>query len=129
MDSPIIMGRKTFESIGKPLPGRTNIVVSKTLKNDNIFIVKSLQDAFQIAEKNLGYGHWCFVIGGSILYKEALNYVDELILTKINGAFQCDTFFPEIKNWKLNEILVETPLQDKNTNKFYNVKIEIFKRK
>jgi dihydrofolate reductase len=94
---PVIMGRKTFESIGRPLPKRLNIVVSKTLKDEDVskkvWIARRLKDAFAIAEEA---GHdECFVIGGATLYEQAMKTADCLYLTEIHHLFEsCDTYFP-----------------------------------
>lgn len=91
---PIIMGRKTFESIGKPLPGRKNIVItrSKKLKIEGVFVAGSLNQAFEMA----GDGK-AFVIGGAEIYEQALPHVHELYRTIVKENFDADTFFPEIK--------------------------------
>jgi dihydrofolate reductase len=91
---PIIMGRKTFESIGKALPGRKNIVItrSKKLKIEGVFIASSLSQAFEMA----GDGK-AFVIGGAEIYKQALPHVHEIFRTIVKETFDADTFFPEIK--------------------------------
>ncbi len=95
MGKPIVMGRKTFESIGRPLPGRTNIIISRntdyTQTGCLVFngIDEALNSACQLADE-------VFVIGGSTLYDEFLPRADKLYLTQINQAFEGDTFFPEI---------------------------------
>ena len=90
----VIMGRKTFESIGKPLPSRDNIVVtSKDLNIEGVHCVRSLQDAYILAETLDGIK--VFVIGGGQLYAEALQYTDTLDLTHIYAtAPNADTYFP-----------------------------------
>ncbi|MDR0659842.1 MAG: dihydrofolate reductase [Prevotellaceae bacterium] len=95
----VIMGRKTFESIGKPLPHRTNIVISKNaeLKPEGATVVPSLEDA--IAKVNPQEEN--FIIGGGSIYREAMCLADKLYLTKIHHTYEGDTFFPEIGNeWK-----------------------------
>ena len=89
------MGRKTFESIGKPLPSRDNIVVtSRDLNVDGIHCVRSLQEAYDLAEELDGLK--VFVIGGGQLYAEALPHTDVLDLTQIfDIPHNADTFFPE----------------------------------
>lgn len=91
----VIMGRKTFESIGKPLPSRDNIVVtSRDLNVDGIHCVRSLQEAYDLAEELDGLK--VFVIGGGQLYAEALPHTDVLDLTQIfDIPHNADTFFPE----------------------------------
>ena len=90
----VIMGRKTFESIGKPLLSRDNIVVtSKDLNIEGVHCVRSLQDAYRLAETLDGIK--VFVIGGGQLYAEALQYTDTLDLTHIYAtAPNADTYFP-----------------------------------
>lgn len=85
MGHPIIMGRKTFESIGKPLPGRTNLVVSRA--------GLSLEDA--IAQAKALDTEEVFVIGGAQIYEQALPYADRLYLTLIDDEKEADVFFPE----------------------------------
>lgn len=94
MGHPIIMGRKTFEAIGKPLPGRTNIIVSRNPDyNQADCEVKScLEDAIQTACKQ---SDEIFIIGGATLYQAALPLADILYITQINKDFDGDTFFPE----------------------------------
>ncbi len=90
---PIIMGRKTFESIGKPLPNRTNIIVTRdeNFKRDGCVVVNSIEDAFKKAK---ALDKEIFVIGGAQIYKQSLPYVKKLYLTLINEEADADTFFP-----------------------------------
>lgn len=92
--STVIMGRKTYESIGRPLPKRRNIVISRNsdLKIEGCEVFASLEDAIAAAEKD------CFIIGGAGVYKEALPFADELILTEINMEYpEADVFFPSFE--------------------------------
>lgn len=94
----IVMGRKTFESIGCVLPGRENIIVSSTLETlQDAVIVPTLQMALQIA-----HHEEIFIIGGAQLYQEALPIADELNLTQVHFMPDGDTYFPEI-DWKQYE--------------------------
>ncbi len=92
---PVIMGRKTYESIGKPLPNRTNIVVSK--RNDwfeeGILIVGSIKEAIKFAKK---IDEEIFIIGGGKIYEQTMDVVDRLEITRVKADFTADTFFPEI---------------------------------
>jgi dihydrofolate reductase len=94
---PVIMGRKTFDSIGRPLPGRENVVISRQndLKISGTKVVRSLQEAFSLFE-NLKSE--IFILGGGQIFKEALPYAHRLYLTLIRGGFPGDVFFPEV-NW------------------------------
>ena len=102
---PIIMGRKTYESIGKPLPNRTNIVISR--KNDwfeeGILIVGSIKEAVKFAKK---IDEEVFVIGGGNIYEQTIDFADKLEVTLVDAVLDADTFFPKIneKVWqKTNE--------------------------
>lgn len=92
---PIIMGRKTFESIGKPLPQRTSIIITRQpdYKQDGCIIVNSVTDAIRKAQKihdNI------FIIGGAEVLRQALPYIDTMYLTLIHQDFEGDTFYPEV---------------------------------
>ncbi|MDR2564325.1 MAG: dihydrofolate reductase [Prevotellaceae bacterium] len=97
---PVIMGRKTFESIGKPLPGRLNIILSRDprFQVSGCVCCTSLDDAVvaaQAVDENY------FVIGGGDLYRQALPQADTIYLTKIHQKYEGDTFFPEISShWR-----------------------------
>ena len=102
---PIIMGRKTYESIGKPLPNRTNIVISR--KNDwfeeGILIVGSIKEAVKFAKK---IDEEVFVLGGGNIYEQTIDFADKLEVTLVDAVLDADTFFPKIneKVWqKTNE--------------------------
>ena len=99
MGHPIIMGRKTFESIGKRLPGRTNIIVTRNKKffGDGLVVVHSVEDALNKA-KELDDGE-IFIIGGGEIYKQTLPYTDKLYLTLINDAADGNVFFPDYREF------------------------------
>ncbi|CAG7579955.1 MAG: dihydrofolate reductase [uncultured marine phage] len=88
---PVIMGRKTYDSIGRPLPNRLNIVVSrnKDLMIEGCIVVDDLGKAF----KKAGYDKEVFIIGGSSIYKEAFKYASEIYLTMIHTEVKGDTYF------------------------------------
>lgn len=102
MAKPIIMGRKTFESIGRPLPGRTNIVITRQsdYAGDGIVVVNSLQQALDKAEDiSFVAGHEeVMVIGGAEIYQQALLQADRLYITHVHSDVDGDAFFPDI-NW------------------------------
>lgn len=88
----IVMGRKTYESIGRPLPGRLNIVVSTTavFEGDNLVTVTSIEDAIKAAgDRDV------FFAGGARIYEESLPLVDRMYITEVDGVFDGDAFFPE----------------------------------
>lgn len=90
---PIIMGRKTYESIGRPLPGRNNIVVSHHRINvPGITWASSLDDAMTIASDQSEV----MIIGGETIYKQAIHTADRIYLTVIHHCFDADVYFPEI---------------------------------
>lgn len=99
MGHPIIMGRKTFDSIGRPLPGRSNIVVSRQLgwSREGVFKVSSLEEglnlARSIAERD-GLGE-IMLIGGASLYGQALDLASKLYITEVKSNVEGDTLFPE----------------------------------
>ncbi len=96
----IVMGRKNYESIGKPLPERTNIIVTRNhdYRASGCLIAHSLDDALALAKGDPEI----FVIGGAEIYREALPLADRLYLTQVHSAVEGDTFFPEINDnaWK-----------------------------
>ena len=91
MGHPIIMGRKTFQSIGRPLPGRQNIVVSRNtgFTATGVEIVHSIDEAIALTA-----GEDAFVIGGATLYIEALPRANKLYMTEVDAMPEGDTFFP-----------------------------------
>lgn len=94
LNKTVIMGRKTYESIGsKPLTNRTNWVLSKTLNDNNVICFKTWEDVLQAATK-LDHD-WC-IIGGSSLYQKALSIVDDLYITQVKAKLQGDAYFPDI---------------------------------
>ena len=99
----IIMGRKTYESIGRPLPNRINIVITRNTdyKQEGIFVVHSLEEAI-LKGKSLHRGD-IYIVGGAEIYQQALEYVEEIDLTLIHDIFEGDAFFPalEEESWKL----------------------------
>ena len=101
MAQPIIMGRKTYESIGRPLPGRTNIVITrqKDYHAEGIVVVNSLQQALDKAEDiSFVAGHEeVMVIGGAEIYKQALLQADRLYITHVHSDVEGDAFFPEVR--------------------------------
>lgn len=100
----IIMGRKTFESMDKPLPGRTSIVVTrnKDYRAEGCLIVHHVQEAFDIAEANKQKE--VFILGGAQIYDITLDAADKIYLTEIKATLEGDTFFPEIDKSKWREV-------------------------
>lgn len=100
---PVIMGRKTFESLGKPLTGRTNIVITRQsgFSAEGIKVVPGLEEAMRVAADV--DAKEAFIIGGGEIYKQTLPLVHRIYLTRVNVILEGDTFFPVIdeKDWQL----------------------------
>ncbi len=103
---PIIMGRKSLESLGKPLPNRTNIVITRNLDftADGVTVVHTLDDAVAEAKKATGTTNEIFVIGGAEIYKLALPIATTLYLTEIHQTYEGDTHFPAFDKHEWQEI-------------------------
>lgn len=119
MGHPVIMGRKTFESLPKALPGRKNIVISANpeYKADGAEVVTSVEEAIKLAEAE---NTDAFVIGGGRIYTEFLPYADNLYLTEINAECpDADTYFPDFnKSDYIKEIV---NFYDVDGTEFYHV--------
>ncbi|MGZ3456881.1 MAG: dihydrofolate reductase [Archangium sp.] len=100
MGHTLIMGRKTYESIGRPLPGRTTLVVTRQpdYAPEGVQVAHSLEQALEQAR-----GDEVFIAGGADLYRQAMDRVQRLYLTRIERAYEGDTFFPELdlSGWRL----------------------------
>lgn len=114
---PVIMGRKTYESIGRPLPKRTNIVITRSSEApEGTLLAGSLQEAFDLATKADQMPEEgepiCFVMGGGQIYEQAMQYVDKLYITHVHTVVEdADTFFPEI-NTEVWEVESRSPLME-----------------
>lgn len=108
MGHAIIMGRKTFESIGRPLPGRINIVVTKQtdFHADNTIVVHSLNEAITAVSSggNTADDCECFVIGGAELYRQTIALSQRMYLTEIRRAYDGDTYFPDFDRSEWREL-------------------------
>ena len=106
LGNPIVMGRKTYESIGKSLPGRLNIILTKNrdFKADNCLIYNNIYDMLEIYQQsNL------FVIGGGEIYNMFLPYAKKIELTLIDKDFEGDTFFPELgSDWTESNVEINS---------------------
>jgi dihydrofolate reductase len=102
--APIVMGRKTWDSIGRPLPGRRNIVVTRQAgwSAPGAEAATSLTDAMMLVAQAEVVAAKVFIIGGAQIYAEALPLADELIITEVDADFEADTFFPA---WDRGEFL------------------------
>lgn len=122
---PIIMGRKTYESIGKALPNRTNIVVSrkKNWFEEGILIVGSIKEAVKFAKK---IDENVFIIGGGNIYEQTIDIADKLEVTLVKADLEADTFFPKIdmKVWKKTEEI----FHEKDEKNQYDFCFQTFER-
>lgn len=109
MGKPVVMGRNTFESIGKPLPGRPNIVVTRNAEYDadGISVVTSIEDALDLADQLSEHdaNAEVMVIGGAQIFAVTLPLADRLYLTEVQAIVDGDVFFPEFprEQWRLVE--------------------------
>ena len=122
----IIMGQKTHESIGRTLPGRTNIILSfdENFKSEGCIPVRSIEEALRVASaKNEDE---VFIIGGASVYKQFIEIADKLYVTRIHHNFEGDVYFPEIdpKKWKL----VTTEKHKKDNKNSYDYSFEVYKK-
>ncbi|MCI5108522.1 MAG: dihydrofolate reductase [Candidatus Pacebacteria bacterium] len=121
MGHPIVMGRKTFESIGKPLPGRENIILSrKEFEHEGCKVVHSLEEILSIKED-------VFVIGGSEIYRQFLSHADKIYLTRVHKKVDGDTTFPEIDSneWSL----IDSRLSPKENPDNLDITFEVYERR
>ena len=89
---PVIMGRKTYDSLGRPLPNRTNVVISRTTTHiEGCTVVGSLEEALKLFPED----EEVFVIGGAQIYSLAMDVADRLYLTRVHHSYEGDTSFPE----------------------------------
>jgi dihydrofolate reductase len=127
MGHPIAMGRKTHESIGKPLPGRENIIITRDrqYKSEGCTILHSTEEFLDYAEK-FNEDEEVFVIGGAEIFKEIIPHADRLYLTMIHHQFEGDTFFPtfHIDEWELES----RQMGVKNEKNPYDYEFLIYKR-
>jgi dihydrofolate reductase len=130
LNKVIIMGRKTYESIGKPLPNRINYVISRTIKKiDGAHVFNNLEEAMLSAEKhnkNLDIENEIVIIGGGYLFEETLPILNKLVITKVDCSVEGDVYYPKINmnNWEL--ISSESYIKDSDND--YDFKIEEYKK-
>jgi len=122
---PIVMGRKTFESIGRPLPGRVNVIVTRNsnFKPEGCIVVDSIQNAMKatMSAQNV------MIIGGADIYSQTLPIADRIYLTEVDAELEADKFFPSIDQNLWEEISRKhNPKDEKNE---YNYDFVVLKRK
>lgn len=98
----LLMGQKTYESIGKPLPGRKTVVITNnpefTVEHKDVYIARSLEEG--IEKSKVLESEEIFVCGGGSVYMQTIDIADKLYLTIVKGSFEADTFFPEYSQFK-----------------------------
>ena len=128
LNKTIVMGRKTFESIGRPLPKRTNYVVSRTIESiPGAHVFKSLDDAFKSAESNSNEAdNELVIIGGGYLFRDTIDTFNKLLITRVDCDIEGDVFYPELDLLKWS--LLNTESFNKDHENDYNFKIEEYSR-
>ncbi|MCK5700078.1 MAG: dihydrofolate reductase [Cyclobacteriaceae bacterium] len=123
----LIMGRKTFESLGNPLPHRDTLVVTRyaTYTSEGITVIHSLESALAYAEKNRL--EKVFILGGGEIYRQSMDIADKLIITEVHAEFEGDTYFPEIDTEMWKEIHREEHKADEK-NKYNFAFVEYVRR-
>lgn len=121
MGKPVLMGRKTYESIGKPLPGRHNIVITRKsgLVIDGCTVVNSLDDAIDA----VGDVDEVMIIGGAEIYRESLGLANRIYLTRVHTAVEGDTCFPEIDYDEWYETSIEEHAADERNEYPYSFEV------
>ena len=119
----IIMGRMTYDSIGKALPGRKNVILSRSLKDKNILVFDNLENALV----DTGNKEEIFIIGGQDIYSQTIKKANKLYLTTINDEIEGDKFFPHFDN--SNWDIVDTKYYKKNKDNTHDFKSEILIKK
>ena len=123
MGKTIIMGRLTYESIGKPLPGRNNIILSRSLTLSTVPVYKTINDALQSVKDE----EEIFIIGGSEIYSQTIDLATRIFITKIDEIIQGDKYFPDVdfEAWDL----VSYENYTKNEKNSHDFRSEIYIKK
>lgn len=118
MGKPVVMGRLTYESMGEPLKGRLNIVITSNpdYKAEGAVVATSLKDALKLAEKDADEKNTdeIAIIGGSVVFAETLPIANKLEITEVHGSPEGDTFFPPFDRREWKETLRDGPHQGAN---------------
>lgn len=122
--STIIMGRKTYESIGRPLPNRRNIILSRSgyETNDDVEVISSIDEIKKLAKKEE-----VFVIGGGTIYEQVISFADRLYITRIDAELKGDTYFPQFSETEWQVIDEKDGVQNEKNK--YNHKFYTYSRK
>jgi len=130
LGTPVIMGRKTYLSIGRPLPGRANIVVSRSgFSAEGVETVESLEAALDIARSHAGKtgADRVSVIGGGEIYALAIGLADELLLTEVDADIEGDTVFPAIDSSLWQKVSLSDPVQTEKDS--HPVRFAVWRRR
>lgn len=130
LGTPVIMGRKTFLSIGRPLPGRANIVVSRSgFAADGVETVASLEAAIERARDHARQSGAArvSVIGGGEIYAQAIDLADELLLTEVDADMEGDTVFPAIDSNRWQKVSLSDPVKSEKDS--HCVRFAIWRRR
>ena len=129
MGRPIVMGRKTFESIGRPLPGRLNIILTRdpSWTASGVSVASSIEQAIDLAEGQafIDGADSVMVIGGAEVYRQALPFASRAFVTRVHGHIDGDAFFDldEIASWR--EVALErVPAGERNSHDFSVIRLE-----
>jgi len=123
MGKPIGMGRKTFDSIGRPLPGRLNIVITRNAEwqHSGVKTAASLQEAVAIAAEENPQGQEVMVIGGEEIYRTAIELADRLYITRVQAEVEGDAFFPQYNESEWQEVSRQQPGSQGDIPYFFQV--------
>ncbi|MGE0340817.1 MAG: dihydrofolate reductase [Xanthobacteraceae bacterium] len=125
MGKPLVMGRKTHESIGKPLPGRTNLVLTRDQdwRAEGVIIAHSLEEILRLANEdaNKTGANEIAIIGGSSLFEELLPSVSKIELTEVHASPEGDVYFPQYDRTSFRETRREGPMQGDKDEYAYSV--------
>ena len=122
MGQTIVMGRKTYESIGRPLPGRANIIVTRQAGYEvpGAIVVNTIDDALLICERTGSINGENFIIGGEELYRQTLKICQRIYITEIQRDFEGDVFFPEFDPNEWEETQRDRHISENDTNLEYH---------
>jgi len=113
----VIMGRKTYESVGKPLPNRRNIIITRQdIKIEGCEVVNSIKAALELCKTE----REVFIVGGAEIYKQSLHLTDRVYLTVVHKQFEGDSFFPEIKKTDWTQVSREDHQPDEKNSLPYS---------
>ena len=130
LGTPVIMGRKTFLSIGRPLPGRANIVISRSgFSAEGVETVASLEAALDLARSHAARAgaNQVSVIGGGKIYALAISLADELLLTEVDADIEGDTVFPAIDSSLWQKVSLSDPVQTEKDS--HPVRFAVWRRR